>query len=334
MEAQKEIFVPVSILEYSSLYQVSNIGNVRSIKKGQNLKPCERNGYKSVCLSHNNIKKNHMIHRLVAMAFIENPDMREIVNHKDGDRTNNTVSNLEWSTYSANALHSVNTLNNRRSTVAVRQLSPDGQILSTFESIKEAALSTGVSAKKIPSVCNGSRMTTGGYGWEYVHNETIAVPDGKQLTEYPGYIITENGDVYSLKTQRYLVLNHQKSGYVSVGLSNGAKKDFYVHVLVASLFLDPIPGKEYVNHKDRNKSNNHMNNLEWVSASENNAHIIETGANTYKRGVIQYDINGLELRRYEKIKEASIECKVDASSIVRVCKDKQKSAGGYLWKYI
>jgi len=220
------------------------------------------------------------------MAFIENPHEYEIVNHKDGNRFNNIVSNLEWVTYSTNALHSVQTLNNTRSTVTMRQLASDGTIISTFDSIKEAAISTEVSAKKIPSVCNGSRNQTGGFGWEYVENRNFKVPDGKQLPEYPDYIITRNSEVYSLKTNRYLTLNHHQSGYVSVGLSNGGKKDFYVHVLVASLFLDPISGKEYINHKDRNKANNKVENLEWVSATENNLHALETGANTYKRGVI------------------------------------------------
>lgn len=334
MTSQSELFVQVPIREYSALYQISDVGNVKSTKRGANLKQCERNGYKSVCLSHNNIKRNYLVHRLVAMAFIENPKQCNIVNHKDGNRENNTVSNLEWVTASDNALHSVRTLNNHRSTVAVRQLSHDGKVIATFPSIKEAAESTETSAKKIPSVCNGSRKQTGGFKWEYVTHTLVDVPDGKEPLGYPGYIITRNGDVYSLKTRRYLTLNHHQSGYVSVGLSNGSKKDFYVHVLVATLFLDPVLGKDYVNHKDRNKKNNQVENLEWVSASENNTHMTKTGANTYKRGVIKCNLNGLELERYEKVKDASTKSKVDASSIVRVCKGKQKSAGGFFWRYI
>ncbi|MEO6068777.1 MAG: HNH endonuclease [Gemmatimonadales bacterium] len=310
------------------------MGNIKSIKRGENLKQCTRNGYKSVCLSHTNIKRNHLVHRLVAMTFIENPEKLEIVNHKDGIRTNNIVSNLEWTTYSANALHSIKTLHNHRSTVSVRQLSLDGEVLATFSSIKEAAMSTQSPEGHIPTVCNGTRFQTGGFKWEYVTDRTSPVPDGKEPVGYPGYIVTRTGDVYSQKTNRFLILNHHQSGYISVGLSNGAKKDFYVHVLVATLFLPSVLHKEYVNHKDRDKKNNRVENLEWVTASENNLHLVETGANTYKRGVIQCCSNGFELKRYEKIRDASMECKVDASSIVRVCKGKQKTAGGYVWKYI
>lgn len=333
MEAQEEKFVPIPITEYLSVYEISNIGNVKSTKRGIIMRPCMRNGYLSVCLSHQNIKKNHLIHRLVAIAFIPNPDDLQVVNHKDGNRLNNSVFNLEWTTYSGNAVHSCNILMNQRGTVAVKQISLDGTVLNTFDSIKEAANYTGVSAKKIPSVCNGSRNQTGGYKWEHVEDKIHDIPHGKSLSEYPNYIITNNGQVYSIKTNRYLVLNKHNSGYLTVGLSNGTKKDFYVHVLVATIYIPKPLEKNYVNHKDRNKSNNNIENLEWVTSTENNLHAVETGINTYKKSVIKCDVNGTEIKRYDKIKDASLDCGVDASSIVRVCKGKQQSAGGYLWKY-
>ena len=95
---------------YEGYYQVSNFGNVRSMDrvdsycrnlKGRILKLS--NGiYKSVTLSINNVCKNYNVHRLVAEAFIPNPDNLPCINHKDEDKHNNNVNNLEWCTYGYN----------------------------------------------------------------------------------------------------------------------------------------------------------------------------------------------------------------------------------------
>jgi len=333
MTTQNE-YVPIPLPEYSSRYGISNTGDIFSYKRGIVLKPCVRNGYLSVCLSYNNTKKNFLIHRLVAITFIENPNRYDIVNHKDGDKFNNNVANLEWTTYSGNACHSIQQLNNKRSTVPILQLTHDGIVINKFDSIKDAEIYTGVSSKHIPSVCMGSRESAGGFLWKYVDDQRVEPPDGKELIDYPGYIVTTDGTVYSSKSRKYLSLKTHNSGYISVSLSNKGKKDFYIHVLVAILYLPKIPGKNVVNHIDRDKSNNKLINLEWVTSSENTLHAIETGVMTHVRGVIQYDHNWRELNTYSSIREASNNSKVDSSSIVRVCKGKQKSAGNYFWKYL
>ena len=272
----QEIFLPVSILIYSPFYAVSNYGRVKSLRNNRIMKTCPRNGYESLGFCHKDQKANYTVHRLVALTFIANPQNLEFVNHKDGNKLNNTVGNLEWISPSDNALHSVRVLHNKRATVAVKQLTLTGELVATFDSIKEAAEATGASSKKIPSVCNGSRQQTAGYRWEYVNDPFSEIPVGKTLEDYPNYIITTTGQVYSLWTKRYLVLNKQMSGYSAIGLSNGVKKDFYVHVLVATLYLEQLPGKSQVNHKDRDKSNNDVSNLEWVTPSENMIHVKET----------------------------------------------------------
>ena len=109
MEEWKEV------IEYEGIYEVSNLGNVRGVDrilsngthwKGIVLKPGEySNGYKFVCLRKDGFTKNKMIHRLVAQAFIPNPNGYKCVNHKDGDKANNKLSNLEWITHSENQKH-------------------------------------------------------------------------------------------------------------------------------------------------------------------------------------------------------------------------------------
>ena len=86
---------------YEGLYQVSSIGNVRSTKRagtqGKYIKPrIDNDGYNCVRLSKNGVMKNHFVHRLVAIAFIENENAYPCVNHKDENKSNNVVSNLEW----------------------------------------------------------------------------------------------------------------------------------------------------------------------------------------------------------------------------------------------
>lgn len=102
----------LDIAEYEGLYQVSNCGRVKSlprngtIKEERMLKPrVSKNGYLYVHLRNGNISKYVKIHRLVAEAFIPNPDNKPQVNHINGNKLDNTVDNLEWVTASENTMH-------------------------------------------------------------------------------------------------------------------------------------------------------------------------------------------------------------------------------------
>ena len=105
-----------NIEKFSNLYQVSNYGRVRSldrvdswgrVRKGKVLKhSLDKRGYPCVRVSINDVKKSDRIHRLVATAFVKNPESKEQVNHKDGNKENNLYTNLEWSTNSENLQHS------------------------------------------------------------------------------------------------------------------------------------------------------------------------------------------------------------------------------------
>jgi len=105
---QKEIWKDIK--GYEGLYQVSNYGRVRGLITSQGrrkgiLKPYDHDGYKRINLYKNKKVKKYYVHRLVAQAFISNPNKYPEVNHKDGDKSNNHISNLEWCTSSQNQIH-------------------------------------------------------------------------------------------------------------------------------------------------------------------------------------------------------------------------------------
>lgn len=99
------------------------------------------------------------------------------------------------------------------------------------------------------------------------------------------YLVLSSGGIFSTKTNRILKPFISNSGYEVVSIcDNNATKKYSVHRLVAEAYIENIDNKEWVNHKDGNKLNNSSNNLEWVTAAENNQHSYKTGLNIPKRG--------------------------------------------------
>ena len=146
---------------------MSDLGRVRSLKFGKTkvLKPGRvGGGYLIVVLCKDGIRKNMKVHRLVASAFIQNPLNLETVNHKDEDKRNNNVGNLEWMSRTDNLAYSRPQLAER----PVQQLDKStGKLLATFPSIIEAERVTGINDGNICSCLKGRYKTAGGYRWRY-----------------------------------------------------------------------------------------------------------------------------------------------------------------------
>ncbi len=170
-----------SVEGYKGTYEVSNYGNVRSKLHKVNTKggsqrnspgrmlkqKIARNGYKLVPLSKDGKEYWIGVHRLVAIAFLPNPDHLSQVNHKDEDKTNNIVDNLEWCTPSYNCKygHRNDTMIEQRRK-AINAYKCDTLIYS-FKSIHDASRATGISAGHICQCCKGQRNLAGGYKWRY-----------------------------------------------------------------------------------------------------------------------------------------------------------------------
>ena len=122
---------------------------------------------------------------------------------------------------------------------------------------------------------------------------------------------------------------------MSISLSkNGKSKLFLLHVLVAKAFICKKENKNVINHKDGDKSNNDISNLEWVTESENVLHSLDNGLSNIRKEIIQYSLNLIEIARFKSIKDASRKTNTNNSNISGVCMGKYKTAGGFIWKYV
>lgn len=160
---------------YDGKYQISNHGRVKSFYFGENfLVPKINNrGYLWVELAKNRKRKALLIHRLVAIAFLDNLEGLPIVNHKDENPKNNRVDNLEWCDYSYNILYSLSKRPNRprrislKRSMAINQLSLDGVLLKRWDNANVIKKTLLKNEWNIVECCRGNRKTAYGYKWEF-----------------------------------------------------------------------------------------------------------------------------------------------------------------------
>ena len=160
----EEIWKPVK--GYEKFYEVSNFGNVKSLRSGQlrALVPCQTNGYLMVVLCGDNRKETKTVHSLVAEAFCEKQIGCDCVNHKDENKHNNRADNLEWVTKYYNNTYNGKT---QRCCKPVFQLSETGEVIKEWSSARKASEALNIQYKNISTVCRGLRPRAGGYRWSF-----------------------------------------------------------------------------------------------------------------------------------------------------------------------
>ena len=161
------------------VYAVTENGEVYNTKTGKKLKTIKHDRYWCVTLyDGKGGYKIKSIHRIVAEAYIPNPENLPCVNHKDENKKNNKASNLEWCTYQYNNHYGrnkpVNNLNEGHlaNSKPVRQISADGTTFAIYVSGRDAARQTGVQQSSIVKCCLGKAKTAGGYKWRYETEES------------------------------------------------------------------------------------------------------------------------------------------------------------------
>ena len=176
---------------YNDYYQISNFGRVRALRRttvckdgkpqtnySKILKPAvQKDGYLLISLSKNNTQKKYLIHRLVAKCFIPNTENKQEVNHIDGNKKNNRVSNLEWVNRHENMRHRIDVLGfkgglygklgalNKRSKIVLQI--KNGVVIKEFYGSHEAERETGISSGSIRAACRGDHNSAGGFQWKY-----------------------------------------------------------------------------------------------------------------------------------------------------------------------
>ena len=156
---------------YEGLYQISNKGRVKSLYKGSEriLKLWDNGrGYLRVYLTKENTSKYIRVHRLVARAFIPNPENKPQVNHKDENKLNNCVENLEWSTAKEN--NNFGTRNERAGnslSIPILQYSKSGKFIREWTGAHEVERVLGIYHTSITQCCKGKRKSAGGFVWRY-----------------------------------------------------------------------------------------------------------------------------------------------------------------------
>lgn len=169
------------VVGYEGLYEVSNRGNVRSLKryvKGSKcerkmvseriLKPLNNRGYASVALCKEGKVKRMSVHRIVATAFVENVRNEDIVNHIDGNRMNNDASNLEWCSQKQNVKHAKEVLGVDYRLIAKRNKPIKRNDGVVFCSMNEAAQKSGTTRGNIYLQMRGKRKAAGGYTFKFL----------------------------------------------------------------------------------------------------------------------------------------------------------------------
>ena len=131
--------------------------------------------------------------------------------------------------------------------------------------------------------------------------------------------------------------NINKNGYIIVDLHKKGKiKKFLLHRLIAETFIPKVKGKNIINHKDNNPTNNQVNNLEWCTQSENIKYAYEFGNKKapHQKRIIQFDRNNNFICEWESQTQIERVLGIKQANISKVCLGKRSQAGGYLWEYI
>ena len=319
---------------------VSSLGRFKSTRGVIHTPNTHPNGYNIVNI-HN---RSYRMHRLIAIAFkLPRKEGQDQVNHKDGNPSNNKLSNLEWTSQSENIRHSYATNTNRKSSAGKRSKPIIGRKIgdvdwTKYDSIMFAGRQLQLDKGSISACCNEKVKHTGGYEFKF------GVPNEKECLEGEEWEQVEGTNAYVSSLGRVKSIkgvistpSPKPDGYVKVNI-NG--KGYYLHRLIAIAFKLPRKeGQDKVNHKDRNPSNNKLSNLEWTSQSGNIQHSYATNTNRksnagkQSKPILGRKIGDVDWTKYDSSKYAGRQLQLNQGSISACCNEKRNHTGGYEFKF-
>lgn len=276
-----------------SNYTITEEGRVFNLTTNKELKgSITESGYRYFRLSDNGSKYRFYAHRLVAEYFLPNNDNTKIVNHINGDKLDNRVSNLEWISHSENNIHA--------NAIGLRKSNKNKKIYF-----------------------NEDKDSLPGEVWKTIPN-------------YPKYLVSSKGRIRSLQNNHDLLLKPViTNGYYKVRLSNNGKIDdkLIAYLVYFTFITDTLKENYVVDHIDGNKLNNDLENLRYISRSENTRAAYYSQQNQSNiQSVICYK-NGQYIGTFPSCKEASRQLNCDASAISKCCRGIYKHTHGYNFQY-
>lgn len=262
------------------------------------------------------------IHRLLAQTFIPNPQNLPVVDHINRDKTDYSLENLRWVTQRKNALNRAKSIVRGNS---ISQYSLDGVEIATFRSYAEAARKNGLSADLISYACRTPPHIYADYQWMPTTNISLEGEEWKPLNMPPIHLTVEISNMGRLRRGKKIYQPHKTpKGYLSITFdqTDGTRKTYQVHRLVARAFLGESDLQ--VNHKNKKKDDNRVENLEYVTASENMRHARANGQgkNTSRitsKAVLHIDEDGNVLQRFPNIRAAAQALDCSTSGVTKVC---------------
>ena len=269
---------------YEGLYQVSNKGRVKSIRNNIILKPIiSDKGYYRVDLSKNNNKDRIRVHRLVAQAFIPNPNNYPQVNHKDENKSNNRVDNLEWCTDKYN--HDYGTRNERATkhladfnSISVVQLDNNHKLIKVWKSASSVNIQ-GIEHQHISECCSGKIITYKNYYWLYKKDYDLWIKSkGNQeiwqpLKGFNNYLISNFGNIKTINGKIISSYSNQNSYQLLIKLvNNGHEHSYKIDELVALTFIPNANTFKGIKHINGRSFDNRVINLEEDANARNNWH--------------------------------------------------------------
>lgn len=314
-------------------YSVSSMGNIRN-EKGHIMKPTKQG---HITLSGTNGKVRKYVHQFSCITFHgDKPSPKHTVDHIDRNWKNNNITNLRWASKSLQ-------MDNKSYPFSkgFRVLyKTTGENIS-FKSVSDAARFFNI--KKTTLFLRLKRdniVKVSGGTLEY---DKLSPKRGSTIKKVPSWILKEEEELFVSTCGLVKIGNNWTTGHESYRpvkyFSIGTKRKYLVHRLIASAFLGKPDDdrKIYVNHKDGNGFNNRIDNLEWMSPSENSQHAVDIGLKPGLHPVVQYNLDGVRLREFNSIREASRSVNDDISlkttNIAHACKGKRPSAYNFMWRF-
>lgn len=308
------------IEDYEGIYQISNLGRVKSLsrkdsigrEKKEKLRKIDltTKGYPTITLYKDGKAKHKLIHRLVAIAFIPNPNNYPVVNHKDENPLNCRVDNLEWCTYLYNNTYG-KSFKNRFKKVTMYNI--DGTVAGQFDSMNEASIAIYgdiSSASSITLCCQGKLIQHCGHVWRYGN-------DPFDLYKTPS--------LDNIKSKRrcsvcqYNLQGELINSYISLIEAANAVKGY----------------QQWISKVCKGTAQTHKGYVWRFQGDSFDKFFVPKYKNeSISKKVAQYTIDGEFVKLFNSIKEAADYISGKSCSIVDVCKGRQKTHRGYIWKYV